>query len=49
MRLQIAHFKDARVEMLQHALVLWCEKQLLTARKTADQFNLHLEAFRGMA
>lgn len=46
---EIAHFKDARVEMLQHALVLWCEKQLLTARKTADQFNLHLEAFRGMA
>lgn len=46
---EIKHFKEARVQLLQQALVLWSEKQLLTARKTADQFNLHLETFRGMA
>lgn len=46
---EIARFKDERVEMLQQALVGWCEKQLLTARESADQFNQHLQAFRGMA
>lgn len=46
---EIKHFKEVRVQLLQQALVLWCEKQLTTARETADQFNLHLETFRGMA
>nr|XP_046239957.1 sorting nexin-6 isoform X2 [Scatophagus argus] len=46
---EIAHFKVVRVEMLQQALVQLCEKQLLTAKETADQFSRHLQAFRGMA
>lgn len=46
---EIKHFKEARVQLLQQALVLWCEKQLITAKNTADQFNLHLETFRGTA
>lgn len=46
---EIARFQGVRVEMLQQALVLWCEKQLLTAKENADQFNQHLQAFRGMA
>ncbi|XP_054473301.1 uncharacterized protein si:dkey-28n18.9 [Anoplopoma fimbria] len=46
---EIAWFKVARVEMLQQALVQWCEKQLLTAKESADQFNQHLQALRGMA
>lgn len=46
---EISRFKEARVELLQRALVLWCERQLLTARTTADQFNLHLDTFRSMA
>ncbi|XP_020792694.1 LOW QUALITY PROTEIN: uncharacterized protein si:dkey-28n18.9 [Boleophthalmus pectinirostris] len=46
---EIKHFKQARVQMLQQALVLWCEKQLVTARKNTEQLNLHLETVRGMA
>ncbi|XP_004545002.1 sorting nexin-5 [Maylandia zebra] len=46
---EIVRFQGARVEMLQQALVGWCEKQLLTAKESADQFNQHLEVFRGMA
>ncbi|XP_056293824.1 sorting nexin-6 isoform X1 [Pseudoliparis swirei] len=46
---EVARFQAARVEMLQQALVQWCEKQLLTAKESADQFNQHLQAFRGMA
>lgn len=46
---EIKHFKEARVRLLQQALVLWCEKQLITAKSTADQINIHLETFRGMA
>ncbi|XP_036956348.1 sorting nexin-6 [Acanthopagrus latus] len=46
---EISRFQGARVEMLQQALVQWCEKQLLTARQNADQFNQHLQVFRGMA
>ncbi|XP_070707092.1 sorting nexin-5 [Pempheris klunzingeri] len=46
---EIERFKGVRVEMLQQALVQWCEKQLLTAKENADQFNQHLQAFRGMA
>ncbi|GAA6215705.1 sorting nexin-6-like [Lates japonicus] len=46
---EIARFEGARVEMLQQAMVQWCEKQLLTAKESADQFNQHLQAFRGMA
>ncbi|XP_074489262.1 sorting nexin-5 [Sebastes fasciatus] len=46
---EIARFQAARVEMLQQTLVQWTEKQLLTARESADQFNQHLQAFRGMA
>ena len=46
---QIARFEGARVGMLQQALVQWCEKQLLTAKESADQFNQHLQALRGMA
>uniref|UniRef100_A0A8D0DEN4 Si:dkey-28n18.9 n=1 Tax=Sander lucioperca TaxID=283035 RepID=A0A8D0DEN4_SANLU len=39
----------ARVEMLQQTLVQWCEKQLLTAKESAEQFNQHMQALRGMA
>ncbi|KAF3856470.1 hypothetical protein F7725_017193, partial [Dissostichus mawsoni] len=46
---EIARLQAARVKMLQQALVQWCEKQLLTAKESADQFNQHLQAFRGMA
>ncbi|KAM9859167.1 sorting nexin-5 [Aulostomus maculatus] len=46
---EIAEFQAARLVMLQQALVQWCEKQLHTARESADQFNQHLQAFRGMA
>ncbi|XP_071350220.1 sorting nexin-5 [Trachinotus anak] len=46
---EIAQFEGARVEILQQALVQWCEKQLLTAKESADQFDQHLQAFRGMA
>ncbi|XP_045884484.1 sorting nexin-6 isoform X1 [Micropterus dolomieu] len=46
---EIALFHSVRVEMLQQALVQWCEKQLCTAKESADQFGQHLQAFRGMA
>ncbi|XP_051270330.1 uncharacterized protein si:dkey-28n18.9 [Dicentrarchus labrax] len=46
---EIAQFHGLRVKMLQQALVQWCEKQLLTAKEKADQFDQHLQAFRGMA
>ncbi|XP_071775569.1 sorting nexin-6 [Centroberyx gerrardi] len=46
---EIARLQGVRVEMLQQALVQWCEKQLLTARESADRYNQHLQAFRGMA
>ncbi|KAL7407649.1 hypothetical protein ABVT39_011691 [Epinephelus coioides] len=46
---EIARLRSARVKMLQQALVQWCEKQLLTARESADQINQHLQVFRGMA
>lgn len=47
--LQIARLQAAHVEMLQQALVQWCEKQLVTAKDSADHFNKHLQVFRGMA
>ncbi|XP_030585948.1 sorting nexin-6 [Archocentrus centrarchus] len=46
---EIARFQGERVEMLRQALVGWCEKQLLTAKESADQFSQQLEVFRGMA
>lgn len=46
---QIVRLQGERVEMLQQALVQWCEKQLVTAKENVDQFNQHLQAFRGMA
>ncbi|AWP02979.1 putative sorting nexin-5-like [Scophthalmus maximus] len=46
---EIARFEGVRVEILQQALVQWCEQQLLTAKESADQFNQYLQAFRGMA
>ncbi|CAG06729.1 unnamed protein product [Tetraodon nigroviridis] len=46
---EITRLQGARVEMLQQALVQLCEKQLLTAKENADQFNRQLQAFRGMA
>ncbi|KAI3370188.1 hypothetical protein L3Q82_024966 [Scortum barcoo] len=45
----IAQFQAERVKLLQQALVQWCEKQLLTAKESADRFNQHLQALRGMA
>ncbi|XP_037107730.1 sorting nexin-6 isoform X1 [Syngnathus acus] len=45
---EIEHFEDARVKMLQQALVKWCEKQLRTAREIAEQYDQHLQAFRAM-
>lgn len=46
---QITRLQGARVEMLRQALVQWCEKQLVTAKANADQFNQHLQALRGMS
>lgn len=46
---QIARLQAARVEMLRRALVQWCEKQLVTAKENADQFNHHLQALKGMS
>ncbi|XP_022073539.2 sorting nexin-6 [Acanthochromis polyacanthus] len=45
---EIKQFQGVRVKMLQQALVQWCERQLLTAKESADQFNQHLQAFREM-
>ncbi|XP_034549495.1 sorting nexin-32 [Notolabrus celidotus] len=47
--IEIKHFHGVRVEMLQQALVQWCEKQLITAKESADQFSLHLQALKEMA
>ncbi|XP_053724594.1 sorting nexin-6 [Synchiropus splendidus] len=46
---EIARFEEARLLMLQQAMVQWCEKQLETARKSAEVFKQHLEVFRAMA
>ncbi|XP_072307604.1 sorting nexin-5 [Eucyclogobius newberryi] len=46
---EIKDFKRARVQLLRQALVLWCEKQLVTARNNAEQLTLHLETVRGLA
>lgn len=46
--LQISRLQAVRVEMMRKALVQWCEKQLVTARDGLQQFNQHLESFRGM-
>lgn len=46
---EIAQFEKVRVRMLQQTLVQWCEKQLVTARESAEQFNQHLQVFREMA
>uniref|UniRef100_A0A665X7D3 Si:dkey-28n18.9 n=2 Tax=Echeneis naucrates TaxID=173247 RepID=A0A665X7D3_ECHNA len=46
---EIARFEALRVEILQQSLIQWCEKQLLTAKESADQFNQHLQALREMA
>nr|XP_020448948.1 sorting nexin-6-like [Monopterus albus] len=46
---EIARFKGVHVEILQQALVQWCEKQLFTAKESADQLRQHLQAFKGMA
>uniref|UniRef100_A0A3Q3B515 Si:dkey-28n18.9 n=1 Tax=Kryptolebias marmoratus TaxID=37003 RepID=A0A3Q3B515_KRYMA len=35
-----------RVHMLQKSLIQWCEKQLVTARESADIFSHHLQAFK---
>ncbi|XP_057700914.1 sorting nexin-6 [Corythoichthys intestinalis] len=45
---EIEHFESARVEMFRQALVKWCEKQLHTAREIAEQYEQHLQTFRGM-
>uniref|UniRef100_UPI0037E8EF5A sorting nexin-5 n=1 Tax=Semicossyphus pulcher TaxID=241346 RepID=UPI0037E8EF5A len=46
---EIKHFHGVRVELLQQALVQWCERQLLTAKESADQISQHLQVFREMA
>ncbi|CAJ1051126.1 sorting nexin-32 [Xyrichtys novacula] len=48
-KMEIKHFQGVRVELFRQALVEWCEKQLITAKEGADQFNQHLQAFREMA
>uniref|UniRef100_A0A1A8CFY2 PX domain-containing protein n=1 Tax=Nothobranchius kadleci TaxID=1051664 RepID=A0A1A8CFY2_NOTKA len=45
---EISRFQRVRVETLQKSLIQWCEKQLLTARESADVFSNHLEAFKAM-
>ncbi|XP_075880724.1 sorting nexin-5 [Nelusetta ayraudi] len=45
---EISRLQAVRVEMMRKALVQWCEKQLVTARDGLQQFNQHLESFRGM-
>ncbi|KAM7422413.1 hypothetical protein PAMA_010454 [Pampus argenteus] len=46
---EITQLQRSRVEAMKQALVQLCEKQIHTARESADQFNQHLQAFRGMA
>ncbi|KAK2862246.1 hypothetical protein Q5P01_001779 [Channa striata] len=46
---EIEGLNRIRVKMLQQALVQWCETQLLTAKESAQQFNQHLQVFKGMA
>lgn len=43
---QIARFHSTRVELLRQALILWCEKQLETARDTTSRYSQHLQAFK---
>ncbi|XP_024861640.1 sorting nexin-5 isoform X1 [Kryptolebias marmoratus] len=43
---EIVRFKQIRVHMLQKSLIQWCEKQLVTARESADIFSHHLQAFK---
>lgn len=45
---EIERFREARVKTLRQVLVQWCEKQLLTAKESADQFDMHLQVLRGM-
>nr|XP_057911488.1 sorting nexin-6 isoform X2 [Doryrhamphus excisus] len=46
---EIEHFQGERVQTLQRALVTWCEKQLLTARESAEQYDHHLQVFRELS
>ncbi|XP_055725256.1 sorting nexin-6 isoform X2 [Salvelinus fontinalis] len=45
---EIARFHSTRVELLRQALILWCEKQLETARDTSFRYSEHLQAFKGL-
>ncbi|XP_029008160.1 sorting nexin-32 [Betta splendens] len=45
---EVARFQGSRVQMLQRALVRWCEQQLLTARQSAEQLSQHLQAVRAL-
>ncbi|KAJ3602244.1 hypothetical protein NHX12_030003 [Muraenolepis orangiensis] len=46
---EIARFHQARVDVLRQALVQWCEQQLLAAKDSAQLYDQHLQAIRGMA
>ncbi|XP_056154194.1 sorting nexin-6 [Lampris incognitus] len=48
-KLEIARLHSMRVEMLRRALIQWCEKQLITARESADRYKQLLQDFKGMA
>ncbi|XP_052329562.1 sorting nexin-6 [Oncorhynchus keta] len=45
---EIARFHSTHVELLRQALILWCEKQLETARDTSFRYSQHLQAFKGL-
>ncbi|KAJ7999234.1 hypothetical protein DPEC_G00213330 [Dallia pectoralis] len=45
---EIARFHSVHVMLLRQALILWCEKQLVTARETFTCYSQHLQAFRDL-
>ncbi|XP_074532077.1 sorting nexin-32 [Halichoeres trimaculatus] len=48
-RVEIKHLHAVRLEILQKSLIHWCEKQLETAKETAELFEQHLQAFKELA
>ncbi|KAF6722787.1 Sorting nexin-6 [Oryzias melastigma] len=45
---EIIQLESKHVETLQQALVQWCEKQLLTAKESAEVYSQHLQTFKRM-
>ncbi|XP_010879573.2 sorting nexin-6 [Esox lucius] len=45
---EIARFHSVHVKLLHQALILWCEKQLETAKETSASYSQHLQAFKDL-